>query len=214
MMKWTVEVDLALTRPVGVHRRLDLVLQLVPHCRTRALLLSLEFFRVHFRSLALRAIGLDPARDWLPIAPAHILGVAAFGSVSDIDESGKIIVLMSQRINALVAKDECQQGIITGYFYGFDLSSTSTNSNRGEVFYALVPDPQGAHSCSVSVASVQRIVPATFIHELQHMISYNQHVLTRGGAQERVWLNEGLSLIAEEIGSKYPAHGPSHGFAI
>ena len=131
------------------------------------------------------------------------LATATFGSVSDIDESGKIIVLMSQRINALVAKDECQQGIITGYFYGFDLSSTSTNSNRGEVFYALVPDPQGAHSCAISVASVQRIVPATFIHELQHMISYNQHVLTRGGAQERVWLNEGLSLIAEEMGSKY-----------
>ena len=131
------------------------------------------------------------------------LGVATFGGVSDVDESGKIIVLMSQRINALVAKEECEQGIITGYFYGFDLSSTSTNSNRGEVFYALVPDPQGAHSCPVSVASVQRIVPATFIHELQHMISYNQHVLLRGGAQEKVWLNEGLSLIAEEIGSKY-----------
>ena len=131
------------------------------------------------------------------------LGIATFGGVSDIDESGKIIVLMSQRINALVKRDECDQGIITGYFYGFDLSSTSTNSNRGEVFYALVPDPQGAHSCSVSVASVQRIVPATFIHELQHMISYNQHVLQRRGAQERVWLNEGLSLIAEEMGSKY-----------
>ena len=131
------------------------------------------------------------------------LSIQTFGGVSDIDESGKIIVLMTQRINALVAKGECDQGIITGYFYGFDLSSTSSNSNRGEVFYALVPDPQGAHSCAVSVASVQRIVPATFIHELQHMISYNQHVLTRRGAQERVWLNEGLSLIAEEMGSKY-----------
>ena len=131
------------------------------------------------------------------------LGINTFGGVSDIDESGKIIVLMTQRINALVNRSECQQGIVTGYFYGFDLSSTSTNSNRGEVFYALVPDPQGAHSCSVSVASVQRIVPATFIHELQHMISYNQHVLTRRGAQERVWLNEGLSLIAEEMGAKY-----------
>ena len=131
------------------------------------------------------------------------LGIQTFGGVSDIDESGKIIVLMTQRINELVNRSECQQGIVTGYFYGFDLSSTSTNSNKGEVFYALVPDPQGAHSCSVSVASVQRIVPATFIHELQHMISYNQHVLTRRGPQERVWLNEGLSLIAEEMGSKY-----------
>jgi hypothetical protein len=35
------------------------------------------------------------------------------------------------------------------------------------------------------------------------MISYNQHVLSRRGAQERVWLNEGLSLIAEEMGAKY-----------
>ena len=34
-------------------------------------------------------------------------------------------------------------GLVTGYFYGFDLSSTSTNSNRGEVFYALVPDGDG-----------------------------------------------------------------------
>lgn len=131
------------------------------------------------------------------------LGIQTFGDVSDIDATGKIIVLMTQRINALVARNECSNGIVTGYFYGFDLSSTSTNSNRGEVFYALVPDPEGAHSCSVSVASVQRIVPATFIHELQHMISYNQHVLARRGQQEKVWLNEGLSLIAEEMGSKY-----------
>ena len=131
------------------------------------------------------------------------LGIQTFGGVSDIDVSGKIIVLMTQRINALVAKNECTDGIVTGYFYGFDLSSSSSNSNRGEVFYALVPDPEGAHSCAVSVASVQRIVPATFIHELQHMISYNQHVLTRKGSQERVWLNEGLSLIAEEMASKY-----------
>ena len=46
------------------------------------------------------------------------LGVNTFGGVSDIDESGKIIVLMTQRINALVNRNECDQGIITGYFYG------------------------------------------------------------------------------------------------
>lgn len=48
------------------------------------------------------------------------------------------------------------------------------------------------------------------MHELQHLISFNQHVLTRGGAIELPWLNEGLSHIAEEVGSKlfetrYPA---------
>jgi hypothetical protein len=35
------------------------------------------------------------------------------------------------------------------------------------------------------------------------MISWNQHVIVRSGASEEVWLNEGLSHIAEELGSLY-----------
>jgi hypothetical protein len=34
------------------------------------------------------------------------------------------------------------------------------------------------------------------------MISYNQHVLTRGGNPEETWLNEGLSSFAEELGGR------------
>jgi hypothetical protein len=45
--------------------------------------------------------------------------------------------------------------------------------------------------------------PSTFLHEFQHMISYNQHVLLRNAQPEATWLNEGLSHIAEELGSKY-----------
>ena len=48
-----------------------------------------------------------------------------------------------------------------------------------------------------------QFVPGTFLHQLQHLISFNQHVLLRGGAQEEVWLNEGLGQIAEELGSEY-----------
>jgi hypothetical protein len=58
--------------------------------------------------------------------------------------------------------------------------------------------------CAVLRADqVRLIAPATFIHELQHLISYNQHVLQRNGSQEDVWLNEGLSHIAEELGGKF-----------
>ena len=46
-------------------------------------------------------------------------------------------------------------------------------------------------------------MPATFVHEFQHMISFGQHVLARGGASESLWLNEGLSHIAEELAGKY-----------
>ena len=140
------------------------------------------------------------------------IDTAAFGSPSDIDANGKVIVLMTPKVNALVSATTCSQdqSFVTGYFFGFDLGSRdSTRSNRGEVFYTFTPDPTGRYSCAHSVADVERIVPATFIHELQHMISFGSHVLQRGGADEEVWLNEGLSIIAEELGSlhyenKYP----------
>ena len=133
------------------------------------------------------------------------LGAGAFGDPSDIDANGKVIVLMSPRVNALVNASECRDdGFITGYFFGFDLASRDTSrANRGEVFYTLVPDPQGTFSCAHALADVEDIVPATFIHELQHMISYNEHVIKRGGEEEDTWLNEGLSLIAEETASRY-----------
>src|SRR5262249_22082659 len=47
------------------------------------------------------------------------------------------------------------------------------------------------------------IVPATFLHELQHMISFGQHAVAKAGNAEEGWLDEGLSLIAEELGAKY-----------
>jgi hypothetical protein len=151
-----------------------------------------------FTDEAIAALGPLFDRTLFPI------GSVAFGGASDIDANGRIIVLMTPKVNALVSASECaEQGFITGYFFGFDLASTGTNSNRGEVFYTLVPDPTGQFSCAHAVDDVEQIVPATFIHELQHMISYNQHVLVRNGEEEDVWLNEGLSLIAEELASRY-----------
>jgi hypothetical protein len=134
------------------------------------------------------------------------IDVNAFGAPSDIDANGVVIVLITPLINALTNKADCTTtGYVTGYFYGLDLSLTAatTKSNRGEVFYAIAPDPNGTVSCGHTVSQVTRTVPGTFIHELQHMISYGQHVITRGGQDEVAWLNEGLSHIAEELGSKY-----------
>src|SRR3989442_11099795 len=49
---------------------------------------------------------------------------------------------------------------------------------------------------------VNSLVPVTFIHEFQHMISFGQHYLRRAGAPEVLWLNEGLSHFAEEMGGR------------
>jgi hypothetical protein len=139
------------------------------------------------------------------------LDVRAFGTESDIDANGRVIFILTPVVNALTSSADCSaSGFITGFHYGLDLLPTQANSNRGEIFYALVPDIGGTRSCEHTKADVERFVPATFVHEFQHMISFGQHVLARGGAFEALWLNEGLSHIAEELAGKtYEARFPS-----
>ncbi len=129
--------------------------------------------------------------------------VASFGPESDIDRNGKVLVFLTPRVNALVAANDCgQHGFVTGFFYGRDLLPSLPHSNAGEIFYALVPDPFANYSCAHAFNDTQRVVSGTFIHEMQHMISYFHHVVARGGESEEPWLNEGLSHIAEELASR------------
>lgn len=132
------------------------------------------------------------------------IDTAAFGFPSDIDGNAHIIVLLSQRINQLTSRTECASSgaFVAGYFFGYDLTN-GAGSNRSEIFYSIAPDSTGQFSCAHRRSQVTAQTPTTFIHEFQHMISYNQHVLVRQGQSEVTWLNEGLSHIAEELGSKY-----------
>jgi hypothetical protein len=136
--------------------------------------------------------------------PLYTTNRSLFGEPSDLDGNGRVIVLFTPIVNALVSEFECAtSGYVNGFFNPFDLRSTAPESNKREVFYAYVPDPQGKVSCAHSASEVRDVLPPTFIHELQHMISYNQHVLKRGGPAEDTWLNEAMSHIAEEAGSRY-----------
>src|SRR2546421_4935357 len=137
---------------------------------------------------------------------------SAFGRESDIDGNSVVIVLMTGKVNSLVPSP-CTQGYIGGYFYGGDLLTGFTGGNASEVFYSIVPDPVGTLSCVHSAAGVKHSVPSTFIHEFQHMISFNQHVLLRGSRSgEDLWLNEGLSHYAEELGARLFFPGDSTPF--
>lgn len=127
----------------------------------------------------------------------------AFGSESDIDDNGVSIILMTNAVNRLTPSSECDEGFIAGFFFGLDLLRGQANSNEGEVFYSIVADPEGSISCTHSVDRITRLVPVTFTHEFQHMISFHQHVLVRGAASpEILWLNEGLSHLAEELAGR------------
>ncbi|MEO7040465.1 MAG: hypothetical protein ABI446_14390 [Gemmatimonadaceae bacterium] len=136
----------------------------------------------------------------------YSIDVATFGAPTDIDNNGRVIVLLSPLINKLTDRTVCTtQGYIAGFFDATDLLPVQfpAASNGEEIFYALVPDPSATFSCEHSIAAVEQLTPATFIHEFQHMISFGQHSIIRGGNEEDPWLNEGLSHIAEELGSRY-----------
>jgi hypothetical protein len=131
------------------------------------------------------------------------LDVAAFGAPADIDGNGHVIMLLSPSVNQLTTAAACRtNGYVAGYFNGTDFG-TAASSNRGEVFYAVVPDPNGVLSCAHTVSNLLATVPATFLHELQHLINFSQHVAVQGGQPEEGWLDEGLSIRAEELGSEY-----------
>ncbi|MGH7521805.1 MAG: hypothetical protein ACREMI_11045, partial [Gemmatimonadales bacterium] len=136
----------------------------------------------------------------------YAIDVAAFGSESDIDSNTVVIVLMTNTVNKLVTASECQtSGFVAGFFFGVDIDPDFRNdsrSNKAEVFYSIVADQAGTLSCPHSANEVQAFVPVTFIHEFQHMISFNQHVLLRNSSGEVLWLNEGFSHYAEELGGR------------
>jgi len=126
----------------------------------------------------------------------------AFGAESDVDENGHVLILMTPVVNGLTPLSDCETAIVTGFFFAIDIDPAFKNdsrSNQGEVFYALTPDPAGDAGCQQPVDRVERLVPVTFMHELQHMISYHQHVLLRGGGSEVLWMNEAMSHLSEEL---------------
>ncbi len=131
------------------------------------------------------------------------------GDTSDMDGDDKLHVLMTKQVNRLGALGG---GIITGYFYAGDLyerSGSNPVSNYREIIYTMVPDPSGTYGTAISNSfAMSNLLPAVLPHELQHAISYNQHVFVQGGAPEENWLNEGMSHLMEDM-MGYNVENPS-----
>ena len=127
------------------------------------------------------------------------IDTTAFGRESDIDGNGVVIILMTKAVNDLTP--DCEAGRVVGYFFGGDLL-VRDNSNRAEIFFTLVPAPATPKCSAVSPRAVLNNAKATLMHEFQHMINFNQHVLKRPGGSEDTWLNEALAHYAEELGGR------------
>lgn len=127
--------------------------------------------------------------------------VRNFGEPTDIDDNSRVILFYTREVNELTPADS--RGLVGGFFFSGDLfpPSACAASNFAEIFYLLAPDPQGVINNNVRTADlIRRSTLGTVGHELQHLINSSRRIyINMADAFEEVWLNEGLSHIAEEL---------------
>ena len=132
----------------------------------------------------------------------------AFGSPTDIDGNGHVVLFFTRAVNELTPARSTSY--VAGFFYARDLFPSAPTpgfqacaaSNGGEMFYLLVPDPNGVvNGNKFTKDNVTRVVIATLGHEYQHLINASRRMYVNTGATdfEVTWLDEGLSHVAEEL---------------
>jgi hypothetical protein len=143
------------------------------------------------------------------------LDVDNFGQPTDIDKNGKVVILFTKEVNRLTSSNP-DGSFVGGFFFERDLFPTTDNpalglegcaaSNFGEIFYVLVPDPNGTQGpgggpgVKHTKADVLNNTTGTLAHEYQHLINAGRRLyINKAVSFEAVWLNEGLSHIAEEL---------------
>ena len=103
--------------------------------------------------------------------------VDAFGAPSDVDGDGKIALLFTHLMHDIGRPVAFNAGAVVPDHLG-------GNGNMTDLLW-LSP-----------AASEYRSLLA---HYFQHLINFNQHVLVRRSGVEEIWLNEGLSHVAQDL---------------
>jgi len=136
------------------------------------------------------------------------LDVTNFGQPTDIDKNGKIVILITKEVNKLTPRGS--SGFIGGFFFERDLFPTTDNtqlgldgcagSNFGEMFYVLAPDSLAQFGDQRKKSDVVNNTTGTLAHEYQHLINASRRLyINNADFFETVWMNEGLSHVAEEL---------------
>ena len=140
---------------------------------------------------------------------AYPVDIANFGEPVDVDKNGKSIIFFTRAVNAMTPRNA--DYYIGGFFYERDLFPNTFGlsekdggcgaSNYAEMFYMLVPDPNGTINGNRRTAGfVDSVTVGTLGHEFQHLINASRRVYVNDADDwEDVWLGEGLSHIAEEL---------------
>jgi hypothetical protein len=137
------------------------------------------------------------------------LDVGAFGAPTDIDNNGRVAIIFTLTVNQLTPANV--NYFVGGFFNPRDIypkvdlvtpNNNCPGSNEGEMFYMLAPDPTGkVNGNKYTTVYVDSLTTGIVAHEFQHLINASRRFYINTAAQdfETVWLNEGLSHIAEEL---------------
>ncbi len=137
------------------------------------------------------------------------LDTSAYGAPADLDANGRVLLFFTQAVNQLTAPGS--NGFVGGFFFARDLFPDTTQSallqacatsNQGEMFYLPVADPAQTYNEFFAVKdSLFWEINGTLAHEFQHLINASRrlYVTKTLNWDEDVWLNEGMSHIAEEL---------------
>ena len=134
--------------------------------------------------------------------------VSNFGAPAVFGSSGKILLFFTTAVNALTPKGATS--FVGGFFFDRDLFPIVSTpdfegcagSNVSNLFYLLTPDPTGTVNGNIRrTGFVDSVTTAVLAHEFQHLINASRRLYVNKSSQafEVVWLNEGLSHIAEEL---------------
>ena len=124
-----------------------------------------------------------------------------FGDVSDVDGNGRILILMTRIVNNKAGS--------SGWVWFPDLHSKGTcgTSNHAEIFFGVVPDPDGREGSVRSRDSTFKAYFSLLTHEITHLVQANTmfndppscwgRSLT--GACRTRWELEGGATLAEQL---------------
>ena len=118
--------------------------------------------------------------------------IAHFGSPSDIDGNGHVILYYTPQVATLTSGDPA---LVGGFFFRGDLFPTATcaSSNQAEMLYLSTP------TSSIPAATLLQSTRGSIAHGLEHLINASNHIRTNAAAFEDPWLDEGLAHAAEDF---------------
>jgi hypothetical protein len=131
--------------------------------------------------------------------PIYATTLAVFGNAPDLDRNERIILLLTPSVNRLTKAGETS--FISGYFDPCDMVDVNecSDTNRAEILYSVVPDPNGRWGLRHSVASIVGNLPSLAAHEFTHLIHFNQRALVSNNrTPEELWLSEAIAHFAED----------------